>query len=70
MNDVMSKLFFFFFFFFVCNVFIMQRERILPVVKFSSGDLVVGMEEWTIDMGGKVLASRSQIPLALAWCLR
>ncbi|KAJ1441399.1 P-loop containing nucleoside triphosphate hydrolase [Sesbania bispinosa] len=45
-------------------------ENLLPVVKFDSGkELVIEPEEWHVMDGYKVLASRKQIPLILAWAL-
>jgi ATP-dependent DNA helicase PIF1 len=41
-----------------------------PVVCFTSGmTLTIRQEEFTLEVGGKVLASRHQVPLALAWAL-
>ncbi|KAG0745171.1 hypothetical protein G6F35_007101 [Rhizopus arrhizus] len=42
-----------------------------PVVRFASGrELVLEYETWSFELpGGKVLASRSQIPLMLAWAI-
>jgi hypothetical protein len=49
----------------------------LPVVKFEVTigkvkkeiERVMTQEEWTIEQGGKTLASRIQIPLKLAWAM-
>lgn len=42
-----------------------------PVVKFSGGrELVLERESWSVELpGGKESASRSQIPLMLAWAI-
>lgn len=40
----------------------------VPVVKFANGEeLVVKQQEWKMEQGNVVLASRKQIPLALCW---
>ncbi|CAL8472054.1 g11596 [Coccomyxa elongata] len=42
----------------------------LPVVRFASGlEVTVGKEQWTIKSGNRILATRTQIPLACAWAL-
>ncbi|KAK9905728.1 hypothetical protein WJX75_005308 [Coccomyxa subellipsoidea] len=42
----------------------------LPVVRFASGpEVTVGKERWTVKSGNRVLATRTQIPLACAWAL-
>ncbi|KAK9828391.1 hypothetical protein WJX81_002975 [Elliptochloris bilobata] len=42
----------------------------LPVVRFASGEVVtVSKERFTLAAGGRVLAARTQVPLALAWAL-
>jgi len=41
-----------------------------PIVKFSSGHtLTIGPEEWNIELGGSIMATRKQVPLNLAWAL-
>jgi ATP-dependent DNA helicase PIF1 len=40
----------------------------VPVVTFANGEkLVVTQQEWKVEQGKQVLASRRQIPLALCW---
>ncbi len=41
-----------------------------PIVETFSGDLItVYQEKWTIEEGGEVVASLSQLPLRLAWAI-
>src|SRR5262249_16624109 len=41
-----------------------------PVVKFTSGKShVIEPETWTVRVGAQVLASRTQVPLELAWAV-
>lgn len=41
-----------------------------PVIKFISGRIIpFSTEEWEIESGGVVVASRKQIPLVLAWAM-
>ncbi len=41
-----------------------------PVVKTSDGDeIVVNVEEWMVEDGGKKIASVNQLPLRLAWAI-
>lgn len=43
---------------------------VIPVVKFDFGqELEIGPETWTVIDEGKVVATRKQIPLLLAWAL-
>ena len=56
-------------------------KRMFPVVRFeqsmggaddedtSTTDRLITTEEWSLESGGRVVASRSQIPLKLAWAL-
>jgi ATP-dependent DNA helicase PIF1 len=45
-------------------------NNICPVVRFASGRVVVvEREDWTTEIGDKQVAKRTQIPLALAWCM-
>lgn len=44
----------------------------MPVVKFAQGDgkgVVISREQWNIRVGGQDVATRSQVPLALAWAV-
>eukprot|EP00899_Mesostigma_viride_P026853 jgi/Mesvir1/7352/Mv25801-RA.1 len=42
----------------------------LPVVRFTSGmECTIQRETWRVSMGGRVVASRRQLPLDLAWAL-
>lgn len=42
----------------------------LPVVRFACGETVtVSRERWSIRAGGRLVASRVQVPLGLAWAL-
>ena len=40
-----------------------------PIVKFNNCTKVIEREDWNIEVGGAVLATRKQIPLNLAWAL-
>lgn len=41
-----------------------------PIVKFNNNVVkVIEREDWNIEIGGAVLATRKQIPLNLAWAL-
>ncbi|KAK9823557.1 hypothetical protein WJX72_003730 [[Myrmecia] bisecta] len=42
----------------------------LPVVRFANGEVsTVGKERWSVAAGGRLLGSRMQIPLDLAWAM-
>ncbi|KAE9303023.1 hypothetical protein PF001_g13740 [Phytophthora fragariae] len=42
----------------------------LPIVRFSNGVTeIIGLEEFTVSVADTVLASRRQLPLALAWAI-
>lgn len=41
----------------------------LPVVKFRNGTHIIGVEKFNVVQGGKTVAVRTQIPLALGWCV-
>ncbi|KAI8551208.1 hypothetical protein RHMOL_Rhmol06G0167500 [Rhododendron molle] len=46
-----------------------ERPRV-PMVRFDSGlEVLIGPEAWEIVEGGKVVATRKQLPLILAWAL-
>jgi ATP-dependent DNA helicase PIF1 len=46
------------------------RETRAPVVKFFDGnEHVIGVESFSLSIGGHVVAQRSQIPLDLAWAI-
>lgn len=41
-----------------------------PVVRFTTGaEVVITPETWSVSSGGRVVASREQLPLDLAWAL-
>ncbi|KAK7316720.1 hypothetical protein RJT34_00389 [Clitoria ternatea] len=45
-------------------------DNLVPVVKFDSGNtLTIKPEEWCVMDGDKIVATRKQIPLILAWAL-
>ena len=55
-------------------------KRMFPVVRFehsvgnddqemTTTDRVITPEEWSLESGGQVVASRTQLPLKLAWAL-
>lgn len=50
-------------------------KRMFPVVRFGDEDddnvteRTITTEEWSLESGGRTVASRSQIPLKLAWAL-
>jgi ATP-dependent DNA helicase PIF1 len=49
----------------------LPEKNNLPLVRFASGWVeVIGPEEWPIEVGGVLMASRKQIPLTLAWAMR
>lgn len=42
----------------------------LPIVRFSNGvSEIIGQEEFSVSVADTVLASRRQLPLALAWAI-
>lgn len=43
----------------------------LPVVRFATGghSMTVDREKWVLNVGGRVVAQRIQVPLALAWAV-
>lgn len=42
----------------------------LPVVRFVNGEVrTVGRERWTLASGGRIMATRCQIPLDLGWAM-
>jgi ATP-dependent exoDNAse (exonuclease V) alpha subunit len=46
------------------------REACQPVVRFSDGiERTVVHELFSVIIGGKILAQRSQIPLDLSWAI-
>eukprot|EP01133_Synstelium_polycarpum_P012907 gene12907-15161_t len=45
-------------------------DEVLPIVRFTNGtERVISREVWKIEVGGLKMASRSQVPLSLAWAL-
>eukprot|EP00794_Sanderia_malayensis_P005603 gene5603-6293_t len=47
-----------------------QSNKIYPVVRFANGrELVIQREKNNIEIAGKEVASREQLPLALAWAV-
>ncbi|KAE9591059.1 putative DNA helicase [Lupinus albus] len=45
-------------------------DNLLPIVKFDSGKVLkIKPEEWHVMDGDKIVATRKQIPLILAWAL-
>jgi ATP-dependent DNA helicase PIF1 len=46
-------------------------ERKHPLVKFAHGgkEIVVRRETWSVRNGGRTIATRTQLPLELAWAL-
>jgi len=44
-------------------------EESLPIVQFAKTKLAISREIWRVELGHVVLASRTQIPLTLAWAL-
>ena len=55
----------------VVTKFIGEGERCVPVVRFAGidRDRVISREVWQVRVGDRVVATRTQIPLALAWAL-
>lgn len=45
--------------------------KVLPLVRFETSPepVIVDPETWTMEVGGVIMASREQIPLALAWAI-
>ena len=42
----------------------------MPVVDFENGvERTIGMERWSVDINGRQLASRKQLPLDLSWAI-
>jgi hypothetical protein len=42
----------------------------MPVVEFENGvERTLGMERWSVDVNGRQLASRKQLPLDLSWAI-
>jgi ATP-dependent DNA helicase PIF1 len=47
-----------------------QPDRKWPRVRFTNGlETTIYPDKWQIEQGGKVLATRQQVPLLLAWAL-
>ncbi|OIV92244.1 hypothetical protein TanjilG_00262 [Lupinus angustifolius] len=45
-------------------------DNLLPIVKFDSGKVLkIKPAEWHVMVGNKIVATRKQIPLILAWAL-
>ncbi|CAL0309731.1 unnamed protein product [Lupinus luteus] len=45
-------------------------DNLLPIVKFDSGKVLwIKPQEWHVMVGNKIVATRKQIPLILAWAL-
>ena len=48
----------------------MSRDTHRPVVKFHDGlERTIGSDTFSMTLGGKLLAQRTQIPLDLAWAI-
>ena len=48
----------------------MYRDTHRPVVKFHDGlERTIGSDTFSMTLGGKLLAQRTQIPLDLAWAI-
>ncbi|KAF2077397.1 hypothetical protein CYY_001325 [Polysphondylium violaceum] len=45
------------------------QDEPLPIVQFAKTQMAIGREVWRVELGHVVLASRTQIPLNLAWAL-
>lgn len=47
-----------------------DKTAMYPVVRFKSGVVAkIESDTWSIESGGKVVASRSQVPLGLSWAI-
>jgi len=55
----------------VVTKFIGEGEQCVPVVRFAGDNRsrVISREVWQVRSGNRVVATRTQIPLALAWAL-
>ena len=55
----------------VVTKFIGEGDCCVPVVRFAGidRDRVISREVWQVRVGDRVVATRTQIPLALAWAL-
>lgn len=47
-----------------------SEKRLFPIVKFKNGVVAqIECDTWEIESGSKVVASRKQVPLSLAWAI-
>jgi len=67
---ISHEIFFSFIRLFLVSLILFNRDTTRPVIRFANGsEQSLGMEVFTLSLCGKIVASRTQIPLELAWGL-